>query len=160
MLLADGSKVYVDLLPCSIRKLIADQPKSVMWELPGPGTWLIEEGAAVSEQFPVINDAMCDFTCTNAAREARAEWVSRGGKQFPTEAEAVETLRAAVETVDNEPSCKVAQAALDWLDTTDGTRHSKHAGFLDNLTRLMQVYQKGSMLHDACHLLKTVFNTP
>jgi len=47
--LANGSMVQLDLLTCVFKRLNADQPKIVTWQLTCPETWLLED-----DKWPVI----------------------------------------------------------------------------------------------------------
>ena len=74
ILLADDTKVFVDLMTCQIKKLLADVPQDVAWELTRPNTWTLEL-CELGESHPVINDASCDFTESAAALVVRQTWL-------------------------------------------------------------------------------------
>ena len=86
----------------------------------------------------------------DAETAARDEWQRENGELFPTAAEAAAVLGAAAATVDHPASCGLIQAVLDWA-CHDGPATPAAA----SLKQLLQMYQKGSMLHDACQVLST-----
>ena len=89
--LANGSMVQLDLLTCVFKRLNADQPKIVTWQLTCPETWLLED-----DKWPVIiNDSFVGWDYSSESLSARNEWLKTNGKLFPNEAEAAAVLEAA-----------------------------------------------------------------
>ena len=67
--MADGSTTQLDLMTSQFRRMNADQPKVVKWELAGPNAWLLED----SEWPKITNDSFCDFDYSSESQASRIE---------------------------------------------------------------------------------------
>ena len=145
--LANGSMVQLDLLTCVFKRLNADQPKIVTWQLTCPETWLLED-----DKWPVIiNDSFVGWDYSSESLSARNEWLKTNGKLFPNEAEAAAVLEAARATVDDKiGSCQLTAAVLEWYQSKEPTLLPTA---INNLDKLLGCYQKGSLLNDSVQVL-------
>ena len=150
--MADGSTTQLDLMTSQFRRMNADQPKVVKWELTRPNTWLLED----SEWPKIINDSSCDFNFSAESQTARLEWMKLFGKSFPTVDEAISVLESARSTIDDaECTCRFTEPVLECL-----WYMSKEPALLptaiENLIKLLATYQKGSLSHDSAQVLLTM----
>jgi len=148
--MADGSTTQLDLMTSQFRRMNADQPKVVKWEMTRSNTWLLED----SEWPKIINDSSCDFNFSAESQTARLEWMKLFGKSFPTVDEAISVLESARSTIDDaECTCRFTEPVLEWY-------MSKEPALLptaiENLIKLLATYQKGSLLHDSAQVLLTM----
>ena len=148
--MADGSTTQLDLMTSQFRRMNADQPKVVKWEMTRSNTWLLED----SEWPKIINDSSCDFNFSAESQTARLEWMKLFGKSFPTVDEAISVLESARSTIDDaECTCRFTEPVLEWY-------LSKEPALLptaiENLIKLLATYQKGSLLHDSAQVLLTM----
>jgi hypothetical protein len=132
------------------RRMNADQPKVVKWELTRPNTWLLED----SEWPKIINDSSCDFNFFAESQTARLEWMKLSGKSFPTVDEAISVLESARSTIDDaEYTCRFTEPILEWHQSKEPVLLP---AAIENLSKLLVAYQKGSLLHDSVQVILTL----
>jgi len=148
--MADGSTTQLDLMTSQFRRMNADQPKVVKWELTRPNTWLLED----SEWPKIINDSSCDFNFSAESQTARLEWMKLSGKSFPTVDEAISVLESARSTIDDaEYTCRFTEPILEWHQSKEPMLLP---AAIENLNKLLAAYQKGSLLHDSAQVILTL----